>query len=127
MKKFSLLFLIILSACSFCFAQKENSDSLKNILQQQKTRDTNYVNLLYRISDNLLQENNLDEAKQFTNEGMALAEKLKWHIGHINGLFKLDGLLSYETKYDSAAATTLYALDIAERIQNKNFIAMAHR
>ena len=126
MKKFSLSFLIILSACSFCFAQKENSDSLKIILQQQKTKDTNYVNLLYRISDNLLQKNNLEEAKQFTNEGIALAEKLKWHIGHINGLFKLDRLLFYETKYDSAAATTLYALDIAERIQNKNLIAIAH-
>ena len=126
MKPLIISFIVFTFLGNTCFAQKLKSDSLKIILQQQKTKDTNYVNLIFSLADNLYKENNVEEAKQFTNEGIALAEKLKWHIGHINGLFKLDRLLSYETKYDSAAATTLYALDIAERIQNKNLIAIAH-
>ena len=127
MKRLIISFIIIFFLNATCFAQKIRSYSLITILQQQKTRDTNYVNLIFSLADNLYKENNVEQAKQFTNQGITLAKTLKWDVGHINGLFKLDRLLSYEIKYDSAAATTLYALDIAERIQNKNLIALAHR
>ena len=127
MKRLIISFIVFFFLGTTCFAQKLKSDSLKAILQQQKTRDTNYVNLIFSLADNLYNENNVEQAKQFTNQGITLAKTLKWDVGHINGLLKLDRLLSYETKYDSAAATTLYALDIAERIQNKNLIAIAHR
>jgi len=126
MKRSIISFIIIFFLNATCFAQKLKSDSLITILQQQKTRDTNYVNLIFSVGDNLFNENNVEQAKQFTNQGITLAKTLKWDVGHINGLFKLERLLSYETKYDSAAATTLYALDIAERIQNKKLIAGAH-
>jgi len=126
MKRLIISFIIIFLLNATCFAQKLKSDSLITILQQQKTRDTNYVNLIFSLADNLYKENNVEQAKQFTNQGITLAKTLKWDVGHINGLFKLDRLLSYETKYDSAAATTLYALDISERVQNKNLIAIAH-
>ena len=126
MKRLIISFIVFFFLNATCFAQKLKSDSLKAILQQQKTRDTNYVNLIFSLADTLYKENNVEQAKQFTNQGITLAKTLKWDVGHINGLFKLDRLLSYEIKYDSAAATTLYALDIAERIQNKNLIASAH-
>ena len=126
MKRLIISFIIFFFLGTTGFAQKIKSDSLITILQQQKTRDTNYVNLIFSVGDNLFNENNVEQAKQFTNQGITLAKTLKWDVGHINGLFKLERLLSYETKYDSAAATTLYALDIAERIQNKKLIAGAH-
>ena len=126
MRRSIISFLLFFFLGTTGFAQKIKSDSLKAILQQQKTGDTNNVNLIFSLADNLYRENNVEQAKQFTNQGITLAKTLKWDVGHINGLLKLDRLLSYETKYDSAAATTLYALDIAERIQNKNLIAIAH-
>jgi tetratricopeptide (TPR) repeat protein len=81
---------------------------------------------LYSIATNLWKENDLKGAKQFATEGIEWAEKLKWDVGHIKGLLAIADLQAFETKYDSSAATALYALNIAERIHNENLIAIAH-
>ena len=111
------------SAFQYCFAQNKKSDSLKVVLKQQKTRDTTYVNLLYKIAANLTQENNLNSAKQFTKAGIELAKVIKWDIGTANGLFTLADLLNNEEKYDSSASICYFALNTAEKIQNRRLIA----
>jgi tetratricopeptide (TPR) repeat protein len=79
----STLLLVISSLVTIaCFAQENTgpADSLKKILQTNKTEDTNRVWLLVKITNSLF-TSTPDEAMKYADEALKLSEKIRWQKG----------------------------------------------
>ena len=98
-----ILLNIFFLLCFSCVAQTKTSDSLKNLLKQQKTPDTNYVKKMYDMARTLYDEGDLQAAKKITRDGIEISEKLKWPVGRMWGFLGLNSLLSEETKFVTVA------------------------
>src|SRR6185369_7152450 len=77
-----LIFLLILSSIDLS-AQKKPQDLVDSILQVLPTlkEDTNKVNLIVSLSEQLYYVSKLNEGISYLKEGLALAEKLNWKKG----------------------------------------------
>ena len=122
MKKFFSLisFSIIIQLCNAQNAK--DVDSLTNILNQNKTEDSNRVRTLLNLA-NIVIYNNPDSSMKYTDEAMQISQKIKWQKG-IALSFRQKGYVYYISS-DNLQAMDYYlkALKAGEAMNNNFFNA----
>src|SRR3954453_17503254 len=120
-----LFFSTFILAVSFCFSQGVGyADSLKNKLQHSAI-DTNYVSTLLNLADAIVYDNT-DSAMRYTNNALALSERLKWRKG-VALSYNQKGNVYYVLS-DNLSAMDYFqkALTEAELLQNKRLEARVY-
>ena len=119
----TLLLCSCLVAC-YGFAQptQQRADSLKNLLQQHTTKDTNRVVTLIRYANVLYYLQPDSSLMNYADEALQIAEDMKWDFGIARSL-QLKGVLYNFFCNDPIKALDCYekALKMNESIGNKGF------
>src|SRR5678809_823086 len=97
-------------------------DSLKNILSTT-TSDTEKVHILFRLSYPSV-FSFPDSALKFSLQGLGLAEQIGIKEDQIKLLVALALALSYKGNLFQALKTSFSALELAEKLRNKDLITM---
>ena len=96
MQKF-IVYVYFISACTVCFAQDNEADSLKTLLSTAKD-DTGKVNKLLQLGKNYL-SSAPDEAIRYNMKARDLAQKLKFKSGKAYALKNIGMVYYNQTKY----------------------------
>lgn len=109
--------------CHFTsFGQQSNIDSLLSVLKIVK-EDTNKVNTLNNLSEELWQTGNYEKAKQYGVNALKYSEKINFKKGKAKAYFNIAVCYSNEDNYSEAFKNALQSLKIYEEIDNKQEIA----
>ena len=113
------LFFLFIAFVFFTTTKAQDShfvDSVKNVIQEQKSQDTNTVKSLLYLTW-LYTWSNPDTALQYANKANLLSEKLHYEDGVFFSLFNKATVLSV-ARYDSAAVSTaMEVLKLSEKKQ----------
>lgn len=121
--KFIFLFLLAFNLSAF----SENStkvDSLK-ILLVKASNDTNKVNLLNSLAEEL-QSDDPDKAIKYSQEQVLLAEKLSFKKGQLKAYQTLSYAHTNKGEYDLAISFSLKAIKLSELLKNKKEMSASY-
>ena len=119
MKKIILSITAILSIAT-CYTQTGNRDSIKLLLQKEKT-DTGRVLLLAELSYQL-HESKPDTAMILALEALSLSRRIGFEKGEAGSFNRVGGAYSIIGNYPKAMEAFLQALKINEKINNQDGI-----
>lgn len=102
---------------SSAFAQQTPADSLKRLLSQPMP-DTARVLLLDQLSYHLMYSKPL-VAMQYAQEGLELAEKIKFPKGRVRNMNRVGSILRITSNYGKALELLFDALKLAESINDE--------
>jgi tetratricopeptide (TPR) repeat protein len=126
--KKSFLVVIALFGLSYhsSFAQADKSiDSLMKIRNTGK-EDTNQVNILNALSDELINKNKYDEAKLFADTSLIIANKINFRKG-IGKAYSILGVIDMNLgDYPEALKYSQASLKISEEIGDKRKMAISY-
>ena len=118
MKKYYLVFLLIVASCSIIFSQNEKIiDSLKTELKTAK-EDTSKVKTLFQLAWKI-KTTDPSQAHQYANECIQLGTKLKWEKGIAYGYYAEASAFYAEENFESALDLNKKALVIREKIHDE--------
>ncbi len=117
-------FVIVLLSCKIS-AQNHELDSL-NLLLKTALDDTNKVNILNKISWEVMNSGDYKKTIEITNKALSLAEKIKFKKGIANAYNNLGNV--YSDKGDLQEAVNYYdkALKIRKEIDDKKGISISY-
>ncbi len=121
MKKI-ILFLIFNLIISTCFTQNNTIDSLLTVLKSAKN-DTNKVNTLNILSEQLWRVGDYEQAKKQADYTLILSLKLNFKKGESSAYNNIGIIYEYQGNYPEALKNYLVSLKIREEIGNKQEIA----
>lgn len=114
---FSLILFSFLFSPKFGLAQRNiNSDSLQNLVSK-KMLDTSKVVLLEQISKNLW-NNDLELAMSYAQQGLELAQKIKFKKGEVSCLNRIGAIYSRMGNHQKALPILFDALAFAKSIKD---------
>ncbi len=117
MKKL-IFFFLLTSLCLPLLAQQHEIDSLYTALKTEK-EDTNKVNTLNQLSENLWGIGKYDTSKVYSNQAIALGQKLSYLKGLCKSYRNLGIISSLTGNYPQALAYYFKGLPLAEQIGDK--------
>ncbi len=121
--KFLLIFIFL-----FCFdiveftAQTTHIDSLRNIIQQHTSEDTNKVKLLNKLGG-AVQNINPDSSLEYINRAYAIADSLNYVSGMAEALFLASCYHYIISDFDKVLEYGNKSLDIFKEVNDKRGIA----
>ncbi|MDP1841852.1 MAG: ATP-binding protein [Sediminibacterium sp.] len=124
MVKIVALFIVLITS-SYCYAQINKTDSLKNDLDRYTKMDTIKIKKMLDYSNSLF-KTNAEKSIQITKEALVLADKLNWKNGQIDALLNLGQMLGRQQKFDKAFSLILKALKFSEAKGDREREADAH-
>ena len=104
------------------FAQTQSIDSLKKVLQIQKT-DTDKVNTMCALAWREVMESDFKSASNYAQTGLNLAKKIDFKYGEAYAYKSFGIIYEYKGYSDSALANFLIALKIYEPLNDRINIA----
>ena len=128
MKKITIILaLLILNSVYFKLnAQNTQTDSLENLLQKHRKKDTIRVNLLNETASEF-RKTDLDKSLQYAQEAQELAENLSYKKGFAES-FRIIGICHYYKKdYPKALEYYQMSLEIEQELNNKSKISVCYR
>jgi len=121
-KKYFLSILFIVFLANYSYSQSHSIDSLRNVLKTQQD-DTNKVNTLNALSDNLWRMGRYGPALISATTAQELAEKLDYTKGIATALQNRGIIYSYQGNYPQALDYYFKALTLNKKTGNKKGIA----
>ncbi len=122
--RFYFLVIVILLLNSIVYSQNSAIDSLKAILKISK-EDTNKVNTLNSLALSL-QKKTPDEAINYAQQSLKLAEELGYNRGMSNGFHTMGSIKYYAGDYDKALEFLFKDIAISEKMGDKKGIATSY-
>lgn len=126
MKKLQVLIIVLLTFIIIIptevHAQTSEIDSLKQVIDNHKAKDTTRVNLLNKAASKIFRS----EGKtciQYAKEARELSKKLNFKPGEAESLYLLAKGYYYTQKYDSSVVLHKKSIDVFKTRENKKRIA----
>ncbi len=121
-----IIFLLIFSFIGLTFiAQQNKIDSLLTVLKTAK-EDTNKVHTLNKLSYKLWQTGGYEQALQYSNNALALAQKIDFKKGKCRAFNNLGLVYADQGNYDDALKNYFATLKICKEIGSTKGIAMCY-
>jgi two-component system sensor histidine kinase UhpB len=115
MKSFFIIIVVLYSLAAY--SQNKTIDSLKKILQTQK-EDTNKVNILNELCDQLILANDFKPVSQWATETLLLSERLNFKSGVAKAYVSIASVFSVQGDYTEALKNFFYALQVSQEIND---------
>ena len=121
MKKL-ITFIFIIFTLTNLNAQDKKTDSLKLLLNKEKT-DTGKVNLLIDVGGRFgFGQAKNDSPFWYLQQALELAQKIKYTKGEIEARSRITGFLSTTGNYPAALKMSLYNLKMAKQFQENDIL-----
>jgi tetratricopeptide (TPR) repeat protein len=105
-------------------AQTQTIDSLEKVLLTAK-EDTNKVNTLNRISDELKYNSDFEKVMHYANKALRIAEKINFRKGKARAYRGIGANYFFQNNYPAALKNSYSALKLYEEIGDKKGIAFS--
>ncbi len=117
MKKSAAFIFFIFHSSFFtvCYAQNNETDSLKQVLKTAK-EDTDQVKALHSIADIFFKNNKYDSSLFYSNEAKTLAEKIGYDHGLADAYSSIANSNAYKGNYSAAIDNANKAVAISRKI-----------
>ena len=122
LKAFILLTGLFFLFCDELFSQTKKIDSLLLILKTVK-RDTNKVNILNKLSENLRYQEDFSKELEYATQAMDIANDLKFETGEAKAYLNIGWVYGDQGENAKALENFYASLRIYEKIGNKKMIA----